>query len=80
MSSDEAGEEPARDCAESSGLVEALAGGAEAVTTAAETGVAGTAGSVAAETGAAGAGAEASEAAPDGRVTSAKRPDPSKAL
>ena len=39
-----------------------MAGRAEAVTMAAETGVAGTAGSVAAETGAAGAGMEASEA------------------
>ena len=58
-----------RDCAESSGLMEALAGGAEAVTMTAEMGEAGTAGSVAAETGAAGAGIEASEAAPDGRVT-----------
>ena len=36
--------------------MEASAGGAEAVTTAAETGVAGTAGSVAAETGVVGAG------------------------
>ena len=54
---------------ELSGVVEALVGGAEAVTMVAEMGVAGTAGSVAAETGVAGAGVEASEAAPDGRVT-----------
>ena len=47
-------------------LMEALVGGAEAVTTVAETGVAGTAGSVATETGAAGAGIEASKAVLDG--------------
>ena len=58
-----------QDCAELSRVMEASAGGAEAVTTAAETGVAKTAGSVGAETGAAGAGVEASEAAPGGRVT-----------